>query len=89
MIVQGIAPSFLGAVSDAYGRRLAFITTLTIYIVANLSLAFTSNLAMLLVLRGVQAAGSAATISISVGVIADIADPSERGSFMGANAGAR
>ncbi|OJJ07712.1 hypothetical protein ASPVEDRAFT_142192 [Aspergillus versicolor CBS 583.65] len=89
MIVQGIAPSLFGALSDSSGRRLTFTVSLTIYTAANLALAFTSNYAMLMVLRGVQAAGSAATISISAGVIADIACPQERGGFMGTNAGIR
>ncbi|RSM06711.1 hypothetical protein CEP52_005557 [Fusarium oligoseptatum] len=89
MVVQGIAPSLFGAFSDTYGRRLTFTVSLVIYTVANLALAFTSSFPMLLVLRGVQAAGSAATISISAGVIADIANPRERGGFMGTNAGIR
>ncbi|CAI6018180.1 unnamed protein product [Clonostachys chloroleuca] len=89
MVVQGIAPSIFGAVSDTGGRRLAFVLTLSVYTASNLALAFTSNYAMLLVLRGLQAAGSAATISISAGVISDIADPNERGGFMGTNAGIR
>lgn len=89
MVVQGIAPSIFGAVSDTGGRRLAFMLTLSVYTASNLALAFTSNYAMLMVLRGLQAAGSAATISISAGVISDIADPNERGGFMGTNAGIR
>ncbi|RKL37177.1 hypothetical protein BFJ72_g7833 [Fusarium proliferatum] len=44
---------------------------------------------MLVVLRGLQAAGSAATISISTGVIADIAEPDERAGFMATNSGIR
>jgi sugar phosphate permease len=89
MVVQGIAPSVFGAVSDASGRRFTFTIVLAIYTGANLALAYTSNYPMLLVLRGVQAAGSSATISISTGVIADITAPSERGGFMGTNAGIR
>lgn len=89
MVVQGIAPSLFGAVSDTCGRRLSLTVSLTIYGAANLALAFTKNFPMLLVLRGLQAAGSAATISISAGVIADIANPQERGGFMGTNAGVR
>lgn len=89
MVVQGIAPSLLGAFSETYGRRLTFAITLAIYTAANLALAFTSNYPMLMVLRGLQAAGSAATISISAGVIADIACPQERGRFIGTNAGIR
>ncbi|KAL4899017.1 hypothetical protein BDW74DRAFT_189560 [Aspergillus multicolor] len=89
MVVQGITPSLFGAFSDSCGRRLTFATSLTIYTAANLALAFTSSYPMLMVLRGMQAAGSAATISISAGVIADIALPEERGGFMGTNAGLR
>lgn len=89
MIVQGIAPSLYGSISDSHGRRITFVIALVIYLAANVSLAFTSNLAMLVVLRGLQAAGSAATISISTGVIADIAEPDERAGFMGINAGIR
>lgn len=89
MVVQGLAPSLFGTFSDTCGRRLTFAISLTIYTAANLALAFTSSYPMLMVLRGVQAAGSAATISISAGVIADIASPDERGGFMGTNAGVR
>ena len=89
MLVQGIAPSFFGPISDTCGRRLVFTVTLSIYLAANLALAFTANYPMLVVLRGVQAAGSSATISISTGVIADIAMPSERGGFIGTNSGIR
>ncbi|KAL3471483.1 major facilitator superfamily domain-containing protein [Aspergillus californicus] len=89
MIAQGIAPSIFGTFSDSCGRRLTFTISLTIYMAVNLALAFTSSYPMLMVLRGLQAAGSAATISISAGVIADIANPQERGGFMGTNAGVR
>jgi MFS family permease len=89
MVAQGIAPSLFGVFSDSCGRRLTFTISLGIYTAANLALAFTSSYPMLMVLRGVQAAGSAATISISAGVIADIASPQERGGFMGTNAGVR
>ncbi|RHZ59791.1 uncharacterized protein CDV56_104267 [Aspergillus thermomutatus] len=89
MVVQGIAPSIFSTLSDTCGRRLTFTICLTIYTAANLALAFTSSYPMLMVLRGLQAAGSAATISISTGVIADITCSKERGGFMGANAGMR
>lgn len=89
MVVQGLAPSLLAVFSDTYGRRLAFAATLFVYTAANLALAFVPDFPSLMVLRGLQAAGSAATISISSGVISDIATPGERGRFMGTNAGLR
>ncbi|KAL5356158.1 major facilitator superfamily domain-containing protein [Aspergillus floccosus] len=57
MVVQGIAPSIFGTFSDTCGRRITFTISLTIYTAANLALAFTSSYPMLMVLRGLQAAG--------------------------------
>ncbi|EAW15635.1 uncharacterized protein NFIA_049760 [Aspergillus fischeri NRRL 181] len=89
MVVQGIGPFIFSTLSDTCGRRLTFTICLVIYIAANLALAFTPSYPMLMVLRGLQAAGSAATISISTGVIVDITSSKERGGFMEANAGMR
>ncbi|KAL4891451.1 major facilitator superfamily domain-containing protein [Aspergillus ambiguus] len=43
MVVQGIAPSLFAAISDAYGRRLTFAISLSIYTAGNPALAFISN----------------------------------------------
>jgi MFS family permease len=83
MLVQGIVPSFWGPLADAYGRRPIFLSTLLVYLVANIGLALPGNYAVLMVFRGLQAAGSASTIAIGAGVIGDIADADERGGFMG------
>ncbi|PBP27927.1 MFS general substrate transporter [Diplocarpon rosae] len=64
MIVQGLAPSFWGPLSDTKGRRITFIGTFVVYLLANVGLAFSNNLTTLMVFRAVQAAGSAATISV-------------------------
>ena len=64
MIVQGVAPSFWGPLSDTRGRRITFIGTFLVYLLANIGLALSKNFATLMVFRAVQAAGSAATISV-------------------------
>jgi len=80
MIVQGLAPSFWGPLSDTKGRRITFIGklvgdletfdininvgTFMVYLMANIGLAFSNNFTALMVFRGIQAAGSAATISV-------------------------
>ncbi|KAI6709328.1 hypothetical protein JHW43_008142 [Diplocarpon mali] len=64
MVVQGLAPSFWGPLSDTKGRRVTFVGTFTVYLVANVGLAFSDNLTTLMVFRAMQAAGSAATISV-------------------------
>ncbi|CAI7630401.1 unnamed protein product [Penicillium manginii] len=83
MIVQGIAPSFWGSFSDVIGRRSIFIGTFIVYMIANIALGVSTNYAQLMAFRAIQAAGSAATISIGAGVIGDITTSAERGSLIG------
>lgn len=99
MVVQGIAPSFWGPYSDTIGRRPVFVGTFIVYLISNIGLALSKNFITLMIFRGVQAAGSAATISIGkqylpvqdplanqppgAGVIGDITTPSERGQLIG------
>lgn len=64
MIVQGLAPSFWGTFSDILGRRVIFIGTFIVYIIANIALGVSNNYGELMAFRALQAAGSAATISI-------------------------
>ncbi|KAK4148987.1 putative major facilitator superfamily transporter [Chaetomidium leptoderma] len=82
LIIQGVSPLFWGSLSDTVGRRPIYIASFTVYIVSNIALSFSPNFAVLLVFRGLQAAGSASTVSIGNGVIQDISHPAERGAFI-------
>ncbi|PCD25425.1 hypothetical protein AU210_014532 [Fusarium oxysporum f. sp. radicis-cucumerinum] len=81
-ILQGIAPTFVGSFSDSSGRRLAYIACFTIFLIANIVLALQNTYAGLLALRCVQSAGASGLIPLASGVIADIVEPAERGSYM-------
>ncbi|KAK0666464.1 major facilitator superfamily domain-containing protein [Cercophora samala] len=83
MIFQAIAPTLVGDLADATGRRPAFFICFIIYIFANLGLALQKDFAALLVLRMVQSAGSSGTVALSFAVIADVAVSAERGKYMG------
>ncbi|KKK19612.1 hypothetical protein ARAM_006409 [Aspergillus rambellii] len=83
MILQGLAPSFMGTFADSGGRRPAYIIAFTIYTAANIGLALQNSYAALMILRCIQSAGSSGTISFGYGVIADIATPAERGTYIG------
>ncbi|KAJ5099359.1 hypothetical protein N7532_006360 [Penicillium argentinense] len=89
MIVQGLAPSFWGSFSDVLGRRSIFMGTFIVYMIANIALGVSTNYGELMAFRAVQAAGSAATISIGAGVIGDITTSAERGSLVGIFGGVR
>ncbi|ORY12455.1 major facilitator superfamily domain-containing protein [Clohesyomyces aquaticus] len=82
LIIQGISPLFWGSLSDTIGRRPIYIYSFLVYIISNIALSFSPNFAVLLIFRGLQAAGSASTVSIGNGVIQDITPPAERGGFI-------
>lgn len=83
MILQGLAPSFIGTFADTGGRRPAYIIAFAVYTAANIGLALQNSFAALLVLRCIQSAGSSGTVAFGYGVIADIATPAERGKYIG------
>ncbi|KAH8590378.1 major facilitator superfamily transporter multidrug resistance [Bisporella sp. PMI_857] len=64
LIIQGVSPLFWGSLSDTIGRRQIYIYSFLVYIIANIGLSFSPNFIVLLIFRGVQAAGSASTVSI-------------------------
>ncbi|KAK7451808.1 hypothetical protein VKT23_012487 [Stygiomarasmius scandens] len=85
MIFQGVAPVFFGTLSDYFGRRIIYASCLAILSISCIGLALvpTSAYWLLMLLRCVQAMGSTSTIALGAGVIGDIAEPYERGGFMG------
>ncbi|KAF9869855.1 major facilitator superfamily transporter [Colletotrichum karsti] len=82
LVMQAISPLLWGPMSDTLGRRPTYIASFAVYIGANVALSFSPNYPVLLIFRGIQAAGSASTVSIGNGVIQDISPTSERGAFI-------
>ncbi|KAI3319457.1 MFS general substrate transporter [Xylariaceae sp. AK1471] len=83
MIVQAIAPMFVGSLADTAGRRPAYIVCFIIYIAACVGCALAPNYAALLVLRALQSAGSSATVALCQAVVSDVITSAERGSYVG------
>ncbi|KAI0094287.1 MFS general substrate transporter [Irpex rosettiformis] len=85
MVLQGISPMFWGTLSDRLGRRPIFLACMLVLSLACVGLARVPTDAywLLMVLRCLQAAGSASTIALGAGVIGDIATRAERGGFFG------
>ena len=85
IVLQGLAPLFVGDLADKIGRRPVYLLTFVIYIAASLGLAINKrSYAVLLALRMLQSAGCSATAAISYGVLADVAPPAKRGHMLGA-----
>lgn len=58
-----------------------YLLSFLIYISASLVLSFSPHIAVLIALRGVQAAGVASIVSVGSAVVQDISPPSERDGF--------
>ena len=77
-VTYGFFLLFYGPVSDRFGRRRPLFFGLAVYIVASLLCAFASSAPMLIGLRILQAAGAAASSSISMAMTKDIFSGQER-----------
>ncbi|KAK8040704.1 Major facilitator superfamily transporter [Apiospora marii] len=84
LVVSAVAPAIVGDAADTLGRRPLYAVTLTLYVAANIGIASQRSFVALLILRMLQSAGISGTFSVAYGVLADIAAPSERGSFVSA-----
>ncbi|WRT65469.1 uncharacterized protein IL334_002412 [Kwoniella shivajii] len=86
LVFQAITPSIFGSMSDSFGRRPVYISTLILYLGANIGLALcpTNAYWLLLVMRILQATGGSAVISIGYGCVTDVAEPRERGKYAAA-----
>lgn len=82
-IFQGVSPAFWGPLADNYGRRTIYPLCVIIYIGANIGLALASNYGMLLGFRCLQAAGMAAAVALGAGLVGDITQRKDRGTFVG------
>ncbi|KAI4200825.1 MAG: hypothetical protein LQ350_003627, partial [Teloschistes chrysophthalmus] len=59
MIVSGIAPALMGDRADMTGRRMAYLLTFGLYLIANVGLALQNRWIALFLLRMLQSAGPA------------------------------
>ena len=82
-IFQGLAPTFVGSLSDSTGRRPVYVICFTVYICANVALALQRSYPALLVLRALQSTGSSGTVALASAVAADLVTSSERGKYLG------
>ncbi|KAL9102337.1 MAG: hypothetical protein Q9163_002518 [Psora crenata] len=83
LIFQGLAPAFIGSLSDETGRRPSYIICFVIYAGANIGLAKLDSYVALLVLRMLQSSGSSGTVALANAVVSDIVTSAERGTSMG------
>lgn len=87
LVMQGICPTFISTLADYYGRRPCVMGCLMAYCCVCIGISKVQQYWVLAFLRCIQASCVAPLVSISLGVVADIAKPVHRGKFIGLGSG--
>ncbi|BCS05599.1 MFS transporter [Aspergillus luchuensis] len=74
-----IGPLLWAPLSEAFGRRIMFLTTFSLFAILNIAAAVSANFASLIVLRALAGTFGAAPLTNSGGVVADLYDAETRG----------
>ncbi|KAF8855899.1 MFS general substrate transporter [Acephala macrosclerotiorum] len=82
-VCQGLAPTFIGSISDKNGRRPAYLICFVLYLGVNIGLALQTSYPALVCLRCLQSAGSSGTVALGSGTAADLVTRAERGKYIG------
>jgi len=72
-----------GKLSDIYGRKLMFQTSIAIFLAASAFIGLAQDMTMLILGRGLQGIGAGGIMSLAFAIIGDILSPRERGRYMG------
>jgi EmrB/QacA subfamily drug resistance transporter len=91
LAAYAVSMTFAGRLSDLYGRRLAYLVCLSIFIVGSLLVAltrtprllFTLSLEWLVFSRVIQALGAGAMVPVSMALVGDLYPPERRATPLG------
>lgn len=74
---------FMGVLADRYGRKKAFISGMSIFVLASVMAAFAPSLDILIAARAVMGLGGALIMPATLAILKDIFPPEERPKAMG------
>ncbi|KAG0705320.1 vacuolar DHA amino acid exporter [Suillus ampliporus] len=83
ILVQGVPGLMWSAISEIKGRKFVYVSSVALFVVASAIVAVSKSIGLVIGMRGLQAAGSSALMSIAAATLADIYEPHERGIKMG------
>lgn len=74
---------FMGRVSDVYGRRFVYVSSMLLFAVGSLLVPLASGLRPLIAARAVQALGGGAVVPVAMAVVGDVFPPNRRAFAIG------
>ncbi|MGD9996937.1 MAG: MDR family MFS transporter [Ilumatobacteraceae bacterium] len=83
IVTSTIATPLLGKLSDLYGRRAIFQTTMGIFLLGSILCGLAQSMGQLIAFRAVQGVGGGAIQALAFSILGDILPPRERGRYIG------
>jgi len=83
IVTSAIGTPLLGKLSDLYGRRLIFQTTMGIFLVGSFLCGASQSINQLIAARAFQGIGGGGIMALAFAVLGDILPPRERGRYVG------
>lgn len=83
ILILGLMPLFWSAISEVKGRKIIYLSSLSLFILATIGVALSRSIKLVIGFRCIQAAGASAAITLGAATLADIYDPAVRGKKMG------
>ncbi|KAI8971143.1 MFS general substrate transporter [Trametes punicea] len=83
IVIQGAMPLIWSALSEFWGRKRVYLVSTALCVLGCIVAALSKTIGVLIGMRCIQALGSSAVIALGAATLADIYEPSERGTMMG------
>jgi len=83
IVTSAISTPLLGKLSDLYGRRLIFQSTMAIFLVGSVLCGASQSMGQLIAARAFQGMGGGGIQALAFAILGDILPPRERGRYMG------
>lgn len=83
IVTSAISTPLLGKLSDLYGRRLIFQSTMVVFLIGSILCGSAQSMGQLIAARAFQGMGGGGIQALAFAILGDIIPPRERGRYMG------
>lgn len=83
IVANTVSVPLYGRLSDLYGRKPAFVVSITVFLLGSALCGMADSMIALIVFRAIQGVGAGGLIVLAQTVIGDLVSPRERGRYQG------